>query len=60
MVPVACCFDVCKVPTCCFGQIVVMSCLESMCCAVARFEHALYKTFLILHVVSSHDVASLF
>ena len=29
--------DACKMPSCCFGQIVVISCLECMCCTVAPF-----------------------
>ena len=37
VIPVACCFHVCKVPTCCFGQIVVITCLECMYCTIAPF-----------------------
>ena len=28
---VACCFDACKMPSCCYGQIVAISCIECMC-----------------------------
>ena len=27
----------CKMPSCCFGQVVAISCLECMCCTVAPF-----------------------
>ena len=37
IVSVPSCFDDCKVPSCCYGQIVVISCLECMCCTVAPF-----------------------
>ena len=31
MIPVACCFLDCKVPSCCLGQIVFETCIECMC-----------------------------
>ena len=34
---VAYCFDACKMPSCCYGQIVVMTCIVRMCCTVAPF-----------------------
>ena len=34
---VAYCFDACKMPSCCYGQIVVMTCIECMCWTVAPF-----------------------
>ena len=34
---VAYCFDACKMPSYCFGQIVAMTCMECMCCTVAPF-----------------------
>ena len=34
---VACCFDACNMPSCCFGQFVVMTCIECMCWIVAPF-----------------------
>ena len=37
MILVACCFNDCKMPTCCFGQFVLLTCLECMCCTVAPF-----------------------
>ena len=58
---VACCFDVCKMPSCCFGQIVAMTCIVCVCVApLLRFECALYETCLILHIASYYNVASLF
>ena len=34
---VAYCFDACKMPSCCYGQIVVMTCMECMCWTVPSF-----------------------
>ena len=58
---VAYCFDACKIPNCCFGQIVAITCIVCVCVEpLLRFECALYETCLILHVVSYYHVASLF
>ena len=57
---VAYCFDACKMPSCCFGQIVVISCWSACVTLLLRFECALYATCLGLHVVSYYHVASLF
>ena len=56
---VAYCFGACKMPSSCFGQIVVMTyrvCVELL----LRFECALYETCLELHEVSYYHVASMF
>ena len=53
-------YDTCNMPSCCFGQIVAMSCLECMCCTVAPFWACSIWTCLVWHVVSYYHVASLF
>ena len=59
LVLVACFYDACKMPSCCFGQIVVITC--RVCVEpLLRFECALYETCLILHVVSYYLIESLF
>ena len=56
---VACCFDACKMPSCCYGQIVVITCSVRVE-PLLRFECALYETCLEMHEISYYHVASLF
>ena len=58
-ISVACCFDVCKVPSCCLGILLLYLALGVCVEPLLRFDHVLYETCLVLHVVSSCHVASL-
>ena len=60
MIPVACCFDDCKVPSCCLGRLLLYLVLSVCVEPFLRFNYALYETCLVLHVVSSCHVASMF
>ena len=52
---VAYCFDACKMPSSCFGQLVVVSCLECMCCTVAPFW--VCPIWNLLRIACSHRLS---
>ena len=37
LVLVACCYDACKMPSCCFGQLVLQTCFACVCWTIASF-----------------------